>query len=99
MVITWSKPAKDDLRLIYQYIARDSKRYANRVIQDILAKVEPLGILPGLGTIVPELDEENVREISIYSYRIIYEIIGEMIYVHAVIHKRRNIKSEDLLRE
>lgn len=98
MVIIWSQPAREDLRLIHQYIAHDSKRYATRVIQDITDKVDTLLNLPRLGRVVPEIGEENVREISMYSYRIMYELIGDTIYIHGVIHKRRHFKPEDLQR-
>ncbi|HEY3700139.1 MAG TPA: type II toxin-antitoxin system RelE/ParE family toxin [Spongiibacteraceae bacterium] len=83
-MIVWSKPAREDLRLIHQYIANDSKRYATRVIQDIAGKVEDLLKLPHLGRAVPEIGEDNVREISMYSYRIIYEVTGVNIYIHGV---------------
>lgn len=98
MVIVWSKPAREDLRLIHQYIAHDSKRYATRVIQDIVEKVGTLPGLPRIGRRVAEISEENVREISLYSYRIMYELIGGTLYVHGVFHKRRNFKAEDLQR-
>jgi len=99
VVIVWSKPAREDLRLIHQYIAHDSKRYATRVAQDITDKVETLLGLPRLGRVVPEIGEENVREIGMYSYRIMYELIGDTVYIHGVIHKRRHFKPEDLQRE
>lgn len=68
MVIVWSKPAREDLRLIHQYIAHDSKHCAARVVQDITEKIEVLRELPKLGRMVPEIGEENVREIGLYSY-------------------------------
>lgn len=98
MVIVWSNPAREDLRHIHQYIAHDSKQYATRVVQDIVEKVEVLRELPKLGRKVPEIGEENVREIGLYSYRIMYELIGETIYIHGVVHRRRDFKSEDLQR-
>ena len=99
MVIVWSTPAREDLRLIHQYIAHDSKRYATRVIQDITDKVETLLELPRLGRSVPEIGEDNVREISMYSYRILYELINDTVYIHGVIHKRRHFKPDDLQRD
>jgi plasmid stabilization system protein ParE len=98
MVIVWSQPAREDLRLIHQYIAHDSKHYATRVVQDIAEKVETLLTLPRIGRIVPEIGEPDVREIGMYSYRIMYELIGETLYIHGVIHKRRDFKPEDLQR-
>lgn len=98
MVIVWSQPARENLRLIHQYIAHDSKRYATRVVQDITDKVETLLTLPRLGRVVPEIGEPGVREIGMYSYRIMYEVVGETLYIHGVIHKRRDFKPEDLQR-
>ncbi|MCQ8105006.1 type II toxin-antitoxin system RelE/ParE family toxin [Methylomonas sp. SURF-2] len=97
-MIVWSKLAREDLRLIHQYIAHDSKHYAARVVQDITEKIEVLRELPKLGRMVPEIGEENVREIGLYSYRILYELISDTIYIHGVIHRRRHFKPEDLPR-
>jgi plasmid stabilization system protein ParE len=98
VVIVWSKPARKDLALIYQYIAHDSKRYATRVVQDITDKVEILLTTPRLGRMVAEIGEDNVREIPMYSYRIMYELMQDTIYIHGVFHKRRHFKPENLQR-
>ncbi|MBF0547584.1 MAG: type II toxin-antitoxin system RelE/ParE family toxin [Candidatus Riflebacteria bacterium] len=79
MVIVWSIPARQDLRFIHQYIANDSKRYAKCVVENIITEVEKLLEFPRLRRVVPEISEENVREITIYSYRIMYEIIEDTI--------------------
>ena len=99
MVITWSIPARKDLRSIHQYISNDSQRYATRVVQDITEKVEVLLEAPRIGRRVPEIGEDRIREISMYSYRIIYEIVNNTIYIHGVIHKRRHFQPEDLNRK
>lgn len=96
MVIVWSRPAREDLRLIHQYIAHDSKLYATRVVQDIIDKLEILLDLPRLGRVVPEIGEENVRELGMYSYRVIYELLEDIIYIHGVIHKRRHFRPENI---
>lgn len=98
MVIFWSIPARDDLKGIHDFIARDSKRYAIRVTQDIRDRVKSLSEFPQLGKSIAEIGEENVREINIYSYRIMYEVMPDSIYIHGVIHMRRNFKPEDLER-
>jgi len=99
VVIIWSIPARQDLHLIHQYIAHDAKLYAGRVVQDITNKVDVLLELPRLGRMVPEIGEDNVRELSIYSYRIMYELMGDTIYIHGVFHKRQNFQPQDLQRE
>ncbi len=96
MVIVWSLPARDDLKSIHDYIARDSKHYARRVVQDIREKTKVLPDFPQLGKVVAEIGEENLREISLYSYRILYEVMPDAIYIHGVIHMRRNFNADDL---
>jgi toxin ParE1/3/4 len=98
LVIIWSLPARDDLKAIYDYIARDSKRYAIRVTQDIRDRAKTLSEFPQLGKSVAEIGEEHVREINMYSYRLMYEVTPDTIYIHGVIHMRRNFKPEDIER-
>lgn len=97
-MVIWSQPASADLRSIHDFIARDSRFYARKVVQDIREKTDILEQLPSAGKKVPELNEGTVRELSLYSYRIIYKIREQGIFVLAVAHKRRELKAE-LMRE
>jgi plasmid stabilization system protein ParE len=49
-MVTWSGPAKRDLRQIHNYIAKDSKYYAKNVTQNIVAKTERLKDFPEIGS-------------------------------------------------
>jgi plasmid stabilization system protein ParE len=98
-MVKWTDHAKGQLRDIHEYIARDSALYAKRVAEALVNKTIGLDELPHIGRIVPELNEETVRELSLYSYRILYEIKSAHIEVLAVIHKRRDLRSEDIPRE
>ena len=93
-MVIWSDPARADLRSIHDFIAHDSKHYAKKVTQDIAAKTDGLDELPRMGKMVPELGNEAIRELSLYSYRIIYEIRAPDVFVLAVIHKRRDLQPE-----
>ena len=97
-MVIWSQPAKADLRSIHDFIAHDSPHYAKKVVQDIREKTDILERLPKVGRKVAELDDEQVRELALYSYRIIYEIKDKGIFVLAVAHKRRNLKTDDIER-
>ncbi len=68
--------------------------YARKVTQDIAAKPDVLDELPRMGKVVPELCNEAIRELAMYSYRILYEIREPDVVVLAVIHKRRNLQPE-----
>lgn len=91
-MVIWSDPAKADLRSIHDFIAHDSKHYARKVTQDIAAKTDILDELPRVGKVVPELGNDAIRELSLYSYRILYEIREADVVVLAVIHKRRDLQ-------
>jgi len=91
-MVIWSEPAKADLRSIHDFIAHDSRHYAKTVTQDIVEKTDVLNELPRIGRKVPELGQEDIREISLYSYRILYEIKEQDVFVLGVIHKRRDLR-------
>ena len=94
-MVKWSNQAKSDLHHIFKFIADDSKHYARKVTNDIAGKTDVLNELPRIGKAVPEIGDDNVRELSLYSYRILYEIIDQDIYILAVVHKRRNFVATD----
>ncbi len=97
-MVIWSEPAKADLRSIYDFIAHDSIHYAKKVAQDIREKTDILLGKPKLGKKVPELNDDVVRELSLYSYRILYEIKSQNIFILAVVHKRRKLKVKNIIR-
>ena len=92
-MVKWSVPARNDLKQIHDYIAKDSKYYARKVIQDIVAKTEALTELPEIGRVVPEISDQNIRELIVYSYRLIYEISVAGTEILAIIHGRRDFNS------
>ena len=97
-MVRWSDQAKADLKAIHDYIARDSTHYAKQVTRELVDKADGLAELPRIGRVVPELGDENVREIPAYSYRVLCEIkTGDAIVVLAVIHKRRDLSPDEVL--
>lgn len=46
--------------------------------------------LPKMGRIVPEIEDSNIRELIIYSYRLIYEISPNRTEILAIIHGKQN---------
>ncbi len=70
-MVKWSRPARMDLKQIHDYIAKDSRYYAKKVVQTIVEKTEQLMVFPEIGRIVPEIDDPNTREVFVYSYRLI----------------------------
>ena len=87
--IEWSPEALEDLESIAEYIERDSEFYARAVVSKILAASRKIPAQPFIGRIVPEIDDENIREKFVYSYRLVYKIEDKKILVVAIIHGKR----------
>lgn len=89
-MVRWSKTATDDLRRIYDYIAKDSVVYAKRVVEEIIHKSDYLKEYPNIGRIISELGNPKIRELIIYSYRMVYQVEDENIEILTLIHSRKN---------
>lgn len=92
--LEWSPRAVEDVESIAIYIAVDSPAYAKSVVKKIVEKTRGLGKFPFTGRVVPEFDDENLREQFAYSYRIIYRVEDEVITIVAVIHGKRLLELE-----
>ena len=92
MKIKWTDPAIESLRNVHGYIAKDSEIYASSFVQRIILAVEKLTDFPRLGRVVPEADEETIRELLYRNYRII-GIKGERIEILTVIQGSRDLNS------
>ncbi|HUF27071.1 MAG TPA: type II toxin-antitoxin system RelE/ParE family toxin [Gemmatimonadaceae bacterium] len=53
--VVWTRPAREDLRELREFIARDSPRYARPTVARIVRSVARLREHPLSGRIVPEL--------------------------------------------
>lgn len=87
--VVWSRRAVQDLEAISEYIAQDSQAYAAGVVRTIINHAKTLSRFPRSGRKVPELDDENIRELLAYSYRVIYRIQEREVLIAAVIHGRQ----------
>ena len=91
--IRWTLPAADDFEAIFEYLVRDAPLYAKRFSEDLLSTVEGLLLHPSRGWRVPELHDENCREVLVDSYRLVYCELGDVIEVAAIIHMSRDFAS------
>lgn len=92
--INWTLQAKKDLKEIAEYISRDSKIYAKRQVLKIRNRTIILITQPYSGRIVPELQEEIVRELIEGNYRIIYKIVSNnRIDILTIHHSARDLQS------
>ena len=90
--VDWSRRALHDLEAIAEYIAADSPTYAGIVVKRITNQTRMLARFPRSGRKVPEFDDENVRELIVYSYRIVYRLQDDEVIIAAVIHGKRSLQ-------
>jgi toxin ParE1/3/4 len=91
--VVWSPEAIEDVESIARYIGRDSEFYARAVATRIVQIARSIESFPWMGRVVPELEDEKIRERLVYSYRIVYQVQATRILIVAVIHGARLIES------
>mgnify|MGYP000149592903 FL=1 len=89
--------AEQDIKDIYFYVAyNDSKTNALKLIDELEAACFTLDNLPERGIVPHELKEIGVidyLQIICFSYRIIYQIDQQQVFIHAVLDGRRDMPS------
>lgn len=90
--IVWTELAVEDLRSIHEYISKDSKVYAERVVDKIISRVEQLENFPKSGRVVPEFENDTIREIIQSNYRIIYKISSKQVSIVRIHHSAKLLK-------
>ena len=93
MKLIWTDPSIEDLRAVRDYIARDSDYYAADLVEQVVLSAERLLRFPKLGRVVPEAQDENIRELVHQNYRIIYRIAGERIEILTIVHGSKDLSS------
>ena len=92
--IAWSARAVEDVDAIASFIARDSATYAATVVRRIRGITRRLAIHPHSGRVVPELGVDSLREVLVYSYRVLYLVQDDTVTIIAVVHARRSIDGQ-----
>jgi toxin ParE1/3/4 len=93
--INWTERAINDLHDIADYISKDSIRYAQLMVERLFNHPNSLKSQPRLGRIVPEFEEEVLRELILGNYRIVYKIVNDFrIDIITVHHSARLLNNK-----
>lgn len=92
-VVVWTAGAQRDLDGIIAFIAEDSLAAARKVLDDILVMAGSIGELSERGRLVPERDDSSIREVFVYSYRLMYRVLDDQVQILAIVHGARDFKS------
>ncbi len=89
MKLRWTQRARQDLLGIGRYIALDKPKAARQWV----ARLRKAALLscdfPLSGRRVPELDRNDIREILVRRYRIVYQVLDDEIHVLTVFEGHR----------
>lgn len=89
--VIWSDEAVGDLERISQFIGRDSGAYARAVVRRILQDTRKLRTFPRIGRMVPELEDEEFRELLVYNFRVLYRVEDDTVTIAGVAHTKQTL--------
>lgn len=92
--VVWSASALADVEAIAAFIARDSEHYASVVVERMLEAAGSLATLAERGRVVPELADASIREVFVYSWRLIYQVQPNVVKVLTVVHQKQYFQPE-----
>jgi len=90
--VLWSPQALLDVESIRDYISHDSARYAELVVRRLVKAVGRLEEFPRSGRIVPERNREDLREVIVKPYRIVYRLRPDMVEIVTVFRASRLLR-------
>lgn len=93
-IAIWAPSALDDIDSIAEYIARDSVDQAALFVTRIFEITDRLQAFPLSGRVLPEIGDKSCREIIYGTYRIMYRVEDNDIWITGVVHGTRDWKPE-----
>lgn len=96
MEIEWSPLAVERVLELAEYIALDKPDIAIQWATDIFDSTTKLENHPKLGRVVPEIKDEDYRELIKGNYRVIYWLGASKISVLTVCHGRKILPLDDI---
>ncbi|MEX0692727.1 MAG: type II toxin-antitoxin system RelE/ParE family toxin [Gemmatimonadales bacterium] len=83
--VHWTPQASNDLDAIYEFVSRDSPRYAAVLVARLIIAADRLEQFIESGRVVPEVANPTIRELIRGAYRIVYRVReghAEILTVH-----------------
>lgn len=84
MRVTWSPQADAQVDVAVAHIAADNPAAALEWLNRLLDRVRSLARFPDSGHVVPEIQREDVREILVSPYRVMYRRSADHVEIAAV---------------
>jgi plasmid stabilization system protein ParE len=94
-VVRWTERALSDLMAIGDYIAESRPAAARLWVERLRQVAVSAAAAPQAGRVVPELARDDVREVFLRSYRIVYRLSDNGIVVLTVFEGHRLFHNVD----
>jgi len=91
--VVWTESAIIDLGEIGEYISQDSVRYAEITVQSLFESTDILESNPLAGPVVPELQNDLIRQLIRGSFRLIYHVVDEELIEVLTVHRTSRLIS------
>ena len=97
MRVSWTEHALVQLDEAIALIASDRPEAALIWLERLLEASDSLAELPDRGRVVPEAGREDVRELIVGPYRLVYRRDVGATTITMVLHSRRELHEDDVL--
>jgi toxin ParE1/3/4 len=87
--VEWSPLADEQVDDAVAYISGDSPTAALQWLERLLDRAKSLATFPDSGRVVPELGRQDIREIIVSPYRVMYRRKDDLVEIAAVRHEAR----------
>ncbi|MEQ1486821.1 type II toxin-antitoxin system RelE/ParE family toxin [Methyloglobulus sp.] len=84
MKLRWSERAVNDLIAIQRYITQDSPQTAKKWVAKLRQRARSATDAPLAGRVVPEFNQNDIREVFQGNYRIVYHVHDDGILILTV---------------
>ena len=91
MRVTWSPLADGQVDDAVAFIAADNPSAALEWLERLLGRVKSLADYPDSGHMVPETQREDIREIIVSPYRVMYRRRDDVVEIAAARHEAREL--------
>ena len=90
--VRWSAQARNDLEALSDYYRDVSPSYAERLEEQIFLATRRLEAFPLSGRIIPEAEDEQLREVIFRGYRLMYHVdeAADEVLVVTVLHSSQD---------
>lgn len=90
--VIWTPRVVQALEEAVRYIEQDSPDNAAAMASRVVAAAEDLARFPRMGRVVPEFEREDLREVLVPPYRLIYRVGRDHVELAFLYHGARDLR-------